>query len=236
MYFNCKITDNIFFLSRFEPEYFRVGFFGLNFPMFLRNRMFVYKGNDFEKIGDFIQRISNEYPSAQIMTGGNPIDQEVLKSNTQCIQIVTVKPVPELSPELEAQQELNEKVCAYYLTNKVDTFLYDRAIVKQDPKDGPVDKDNEFKSLWCERTVLKIEKKLPGILRWAEVIDRKVYQLTPVEAACDTIQNSVNELKKLIKSYAYEPNKQLTPLTMRLQGKLSIFLSSNIICLKFKKK
>ena len=158
-------------MNRFEPEYFRVGFFGIAFPLFLRNRMFVYKGNDFEKIGDFINRIKNEYPKAEIITGGNPIDEEFMKSNKMRIQIVTVKPIPDLPSDLEYQQELNEKVCAYYLTNKIDTFLYDRPIVKQESDTD--DKDNEFKSLWCERTILKIEKKLPDILRWFEVIDRK---------------------------------------------------------------
>lgn len=208
---------------RFEPEYFRVGFFGLGFPLFQRNRMFVYKGNDFEKLGDFIQRISNEYPKAEILTKSIPPDPELLQSNKQYIQIVTVKPIATLPPELEAKQEINDKVCTYYLTNKVDTFLYDRPLVKD-----PVDKENEFKSLWCERTILKIEHKLPSILRLFEVIDQKVYELSPVENACDTIENMNKELKKLIISYNQEPTKQLTTLTMRLQGTIDASVNGGL--------
>ena len=185
--------------------------------------MFVYKGNDFEKIGDFIQRISAEYPKAEILTKSNLPDAEILQSNKQYIQIVTVKPIAELPPELESKQDLNDKVCTYYMTNKVDTFLCDRPLVKD-----PVDNDNEFKSLWCERTILKIEHQLPGILRWFEVVDRKVYQLTPVENACDTIENMNKELKKLIISYNYDPNKQLTNLTMRLQGTIDASVNGGV--------
>lgn len=133
--------DNILTQFRFEPEYFRVGFFGYGFPLFLRNRIFVYKGNDFEKISDFIQRISNEYPKAEILTNSNPPDDTLLKSNQQYIQIITVKPVPELPAELEAKQEINDKICAYYNHNKVDTFIYDRRLVK-DTNDKS---ENEFK-------------------------------------------------------------------------------------------
>lgn len=185
--------------------------------------MFVYKGNDFEKIGDFIQRMSAEYPKAEILTKSNLPDAEILQSNKQYIQICTVKPIAELPPELESKQDLNDKVCTYYMTNKVDTFLCDRPLVKD-----PVDNDNEFKSLWCERTILKIEHQLPGILRWFEVVDRKVYQLTPVENACDTIENMNKELKKLIISYNYDPNKQLTNLTMRLQGTIDASVNGGV--------
>lgn len=189
--------------------------------------MFVYKGNDFEKIGDFIQRISAEYPKAEILTKSNLPDAEIVQSNKQYIQIVTVKPIAELPPELDSKQDLNEKVCEkvsnYYLTNKVDTFLCDRPLMKD-----AVDKDNEFKSLWCERTILKIEHQLPGILRWFEVVDCKVKQLTPVENACDTIENMNKELKKLIISYNYDPNKQLTNLTMRLQGTIDASVNGGV--------
>ena len=176
---------------------------------------------DFEKLGDFIQRISSEYPQAEILT--KPPEPEMLQSNKQYIQIVTVKPIAELPNELEVKQEINDKVCAYYLTNKVDTFLYDRPLMKD-----VIDKDNEFKNLWSERTILKIERKLPSILRWFEVIDRKSYQLTPVENACDIIENMNKELKKLIISYNYDSTKQLTPLTMRLQGTIDASVNGGL--------
>lgn len=145
-FYNC-ITK-----FKYEPTYFRVSFLGIGFPRFLSERTFIYKGNSFEKIHDFIERISNEFPLAEIITSGNSIsDSEILKNDK--IQILAVKPQEEIS-------------------NKVDTFVYDRPYSRKDIKDNLIkNKDNEFISLWCERTILKTSKPLPGILRWYEVVN-----------------------------------------------------------------
>jgi hypothetical protein len=205
--------DQILTQFRLEPEYFRVVFYGLGFPPFLRNKLFVYKGHEYEKIGDFIQRLRDEFPEAEIMMKNNPPDDDILQSSAQYIQVCTVKPIPEISPEFESQQNLNEKILDYYLLNQVRKFTFDRPL----PKD-PVDKENEFKSLWIERTNLITVKRLPSILRSAEVIERQVIELSPVEHACDVIETMSKELKKLIVPYSVDPSRQLTPLTMRLQG------------------
>lgn len=138
---------------RYEPTYFKVTFIGIGFPRFLSSKTFIYKGNSFEKIHDFIRRISNEFPLTEIITSGNPIvDSEI--SSRDKIQILACKPIIEQNEET---------------INKVDTFVYDRPHSK---KDNLIkNNDNEFISLWCERTILKISKPLPGILRWYEVIN-----------------------------------------------------------------
>lgn len=60
-----------------------------------------------------------------------------------------------------------EKIKRFYHVNDVKRFQHDRPVHK-----GPVDKENEFKSLWIERTIIDISDPLPNILRWYEVIDR----------------------------------------------------------------
>lgn len=82
-----------------------------------------------------------------------------------------------------------EKIAGFYEVNDVTKFIHDRPVYK-----GPVDKDNEFKSLWIERTVLTISNPLPGILRWFEVVAKMVQELTPVEFACETMGNVGKEL------------------------------------------
>lgn len=209
----AQFLDLIMSQFRLEPEYFRVAFYGQGFPLFLRNRMFVYKGTEYEKICDFTQKLQAEFPTAEILMKNNPPDQEMLTGPTQYIQVCTVKPIPELPAELEAHNNLNEKISEYYMMNQVRKFTFDRPIQKD-----PIDRENEFKSLWIERTTLTISKKLPGILRSFEVCDRQTLELSPVEHACDVIETMSKELKKLIVSYSIDPSKQLTPLTMRLQG------------------
>lgn len=106
-----------------------------------------------------------------------------------------------------------EKIARFYQVNDVTRFQHDRPIYK-----GHIDKDNEFKSLWIERTTLDISSPLPGILRWFEIIDRSVIELTPVEFACETMANVEKELCDHIAQYKSDPSKNINPFSMRLQG------------------
>ncbi|CAH2210735.1 jg19682, partial [Pararge aegeria aegeria] len=89
------------------------------------------------------------------------------------IQICNVKPV---TSRRNWPSGAPEQVKRFYACNDVDTFLCDRPLHKP-----PIDKENEFKSLWIERTTLVTENTLPGILRWSEVISRSMEEIPPVE-------------------------------------------------------
>lgn len=106
-----------------------------------------------------------------------------------------------------------EKIARFYEVNDVSRFISDRPIHK-----GTVDKDNEFKSLWIERTTLDIACPLPGILRWFEVKQKSVQELTPVEFACETMNNVGKDIWDLIQQYRQDPKRNINPFSMRLQG------------------
>ncbi|CAG9138457.1 unnamed protein product [Plutella xylostella] len=153
---NCLRTHATFLDSaltpelRPEPEYFRVGFYGKACPLFVRNKQFVYRGYDYERIGAFTQRLQTQYPSAHILMRNTPPDDTVVQADTQYIQICNVKPVPARRNWPAAAPE---QVKRFYACNDVDTFLCDRPLHKP-----PIDKDNEFKSvrvsnhsaIWCQ--------------------------------------------------------------------------------------
>ncbi|XP_076363419.1 dedicator of cytokinesis protein 3-like isoform X2 [Tachypleus tridentatus] len=214
--------DNILNQLRPEPEYFRVGFYGMGFPLFLRNRVFVYRGLEYERIGAFTQRLQTEFPQAQILMKSTPPDESIMSSDGQYIQICNVKPIPELRPEFEGQH-VPEKVLSYYLVNDVRTFQFDRPVHK-----GPISKDNEFKSLWIERTTLTIGSRLPGILRWFEVTDRQVEEISPIAHACETVDHMNKELRRLIAQYTNDPKRSISPLSMRLQGVIEAAVNGGI--------
>ncbi|XP_074603894.1 dedicator of cytokinesis spg isoform X2 [Brevipalpus obovatus] len=219
----ARFFDNILTKLRPEPEYFRVAFYGKGFPIFLRNKIFIYRGLEYEKIGAFTARLQTEFPQSQLLTKNSPPDGKILECTEQYIQICNVKPIAEPRDEFEGKS-VPEKVLSYYLVNDVKTFTFDRPVHK-----GPQDKDNEFKSLWIERTILRTSGKLPGILRWFEVKGRaRVFELSPVEYARETIENMNKELQKLISSYTSEPTKALSPLTMRLQGIIEAVVNGGI--------
>ncbi|XP_034947378.1 dedicator of cytokinesis protein 3 [Chelonus insularis] len=209
----AKFFDNILTQLRPEPEYFRVGFYGLSFPLFVRNKLFIYRGLEYERIGAFTQRLQTEFPSAQILTKNSPPDESIITSEGQYIQICNVKPIPDEGSLACTVGEVPERVVAYYLVNDVRKFTFDRPLHR-----GPVDRENEFKSLWIERTTLTTEAKLPGILRWFEVIERRSELLAPVQFACETMQNVETELRRLMAQYTAEPHRNINPFSMRLQG------------------
>ncbi|KDR16623.1 Dedicator of cytokinesis protein 3, partial [Zootermopsis nevadensis] len=210
----AKFFDNILTQLRPEPEYFRVGFYGLSFPLFVRNKLFVYRGLEYERIGAFTQRLQTEFPSAQILMKNTPPDDTIINSEGQYIQICNVKPIPEDNPLfVEAGTDIPEKIASFYQVNDVRRFQLDRPVHK-----GPVDKDNEFKSLWIERTVLVTSSSLPGILRWFEVIEKSEKEVAPVQFACETMESVNKELRQLFNQYTLDRKRNINPFSMRLQG------------------
>uniref|UniRef100_A0A6P7GBE9 Dedicator of cytokinesis protein 3 n=1 Tax=Diabrotica virgifera virgifera TaxID=50390 RepID=A0A6P7GBE9_DIAVI len=210
--YQAKFYDNILTQLRPEPEYFRVGFYGLSFPLFVRNKQFVYRGLEYERIGAFTQRLQTEFPSAQILMKNTPPDDAIINSDAQYIQICNVKPITEPNA-ITLASDIPEKIARYYHYNDVRRFQCDRPVHK-----GIIDKDNEIKTLWIERTILEISNPLPGILRWFEVVNRQSDEIPPVQYACETMRNVENELRQLITIHSMDPKRNLNPFTMRLQG------------------
>ena len=59
---------NILSTFRPSPEYFKVSFLGSSFPLFVRNKEFIYRGLEFEKLADFSHRLCQEFPEAELFT------------------------------------------------------------------------------------------------------------------------------------------------------------------------
>ncbi|GFT91558.1 dedicator of cytokinesis protein 3 [Trichonephila clavipes] len=186
------------------------------------NKVFVYRGLEYEKIGAFTQRLQTEFPHAQILMKSTTPDDSILHSDGQYIQICNVKPIPKVRPEFE-NRDIPEKIISYYLVNDVSSFQFDRPVQK-----GQIDKDNEFKSLWIERTTLTIASQLPGILRWFEVVESHTVELSPITHACETVELMNRELRKLIAQYTAEPRRSISPLSMRLQGVIEAAVNGGI--------
>ncbi|CAG2105189.1 unnamed protein product, partial [Medioppia subpectinata] len=227
---HANFLDKILKQLRPENEYFRVGFYGLDFPTFLQNRVFIFRGLELEKIGAFTQRIQSEFPSAQLMTKNVPPDESITESHCQYIQIVAVRPVPDPPHIAKSESTANgsstapETALNYYNTNCVRKFIYDRPVQR-----APFDPNNEFKSLWIERQCCQIEHQLPGVLRMFEVVATHVTQVSPIEHACETIDNMNQELSKLISSFTSEAKyESISPLSMRLQGILEAAVNGGV--------
>ncbi|XP_056595767.1 dedicator of cytokinesis protein 4 isoform X1 [Triplophysa dalaica] len=208
----ASFYDKIMNQQRLEPEFFRVGFYGKKFPFFLRNKEFVCRGNDYERLEAFQQRMLSEFPHAIAMQHANMPDQTIHQADAQYLQIYAVSPVPENQDVLQRDGVPNN-IKSFYKVNHIWRFRYDRPFHK-----GTKDKENEFKSLWVERTTLTLAQSLPGISRWFEVEKRELVEMSPLENASEVIENKTLQLRTLIAQCQMRQMLNINPLTMCLNG------------------
>nr|XP_006826015.1 PREDICTED: dedicator of cytokinesis protein 1 [Saccoglossus kowalevskii] len=205
--------DHIMMTPRPEPEYFRVGFYGQGYLPFLRNRVFVYRGKEYERLGDFNSRLQNMYPMAKLMVKSTtPPGQETKESKGQYLQIFTVHPVQEEHKRFKGKTVSNQ-ILSYYKVNEVDTFVYSKPFRR-----GKKQEDLDFANQWLQRTYYKTKYKLPGILRWFEVVKETTKEVSPLEHAVETMEEQNDKLNSKIKQHIADPNVPLNPLSMQLNG------------------
>ncbi|KAJ7999325.1 hypothetical protein DPEC_G00193210 [Dallia pectoralis] len=215
--------DNIMEQQRLEPEFFRVGFYGRKFPFFLRNKEFVCRGHDYERLEAFQQRMLGEFPQAIAMQHPNQPDEAILQCDAQYLQIYAVTPVPENLNVLQMDR-IPDRIKSFYRVNNVSRFRYDRPFHK-----GTKDRENEFKSLWIERTTLILTLPLPGISRWFEVEKRELVEVSPLENAICVVENKNHELRTLISQYQHKQlHGNINLLSMCLNGVIDAAVNGGI--------
>ena len=84
-------------------------------------------------------------------------------------------------------------ICSYLFLR----FIYDRPFHKGQP-----DPENEFTTLWIERTIFASSSEFPGILKWFEVTQKDVQFVSPLHYACETMEGKNDELQQLIREYS----------------------------------
>ncbi|XP_055773842.1 dedicator of cytokinesis protein 3-like isoform X4 [Salvelinus fontinalis] len=215
--------DSIMEQQRLEPEFFRVGFYGRKFPFFLRNKEFVCRGHDYERLEAFQQRMLGEFPQAIAMQHPNQPDEAILQCDAQYLQIYAVTPVPE-NVKILQMDRVPDRIKSFYRVNNVRRFRYDRPFHK-----GSKDRENEFKSLWIERTTLILTHPLLGISRWFEVEKRELVEVSPLENATYVVENKNHELRTLISQYQHKQiHGNINLLSMCLNGVVDAAVNGGI--------
>uniref|UniRef100_A0A8B9FXC1 Dedicator of cytokinesis 2 n=1 Tax=Amazona collaria TaxID=241587 RepID=A0A8B9FXC1_9PSIT len=204
----AKFYENIMKILRPKPDYFAVGYYGQGFPTFLRNKVFIYRGKEYERREDFQAQLMSQFPSAEKMNTTSPPGEEVKSSPGQYIQCFTVQPVLEEQPRFK-NKAVPDQIINFYKSNNVHLFHYSRPVRK-----GSVDPENEFASMWIERTSFVTAYKLPGILRWFEVVTT----ISPLENAIETMSMTNEKILMMINQYQSDENLPINPLSMLLNG------------------
>ncbi|XP_014661425.1 PREDICTED: dedicator of cytokinesis protein 1-like [Priapulus caudatus] len=208
----AELYENILTKIRPEPEYFRVGYYGSGFPSFLKNRIFIYRGKEYERLSDFISRIQNQFPSAQLMNRLAPPEEEILNSPAQYLQINHVDPIY-VEKATFAGKRIDDQILRYYKVNEVQKFTYSRPFKK-----GDSDEKNEFANLWTEKTVLVTAYPYPGILQWFPVVETERHEVTPLENAIETMENTNTKLRQMVKQHQQDMTLPVNPISMMLNG------------------
>uniref|UniRef100_G1NWY2 Dedicator of cytokinesis 1 n=1 Tax=Myotis lucifugus TaxID=59463 RepID=G1NWY2_MYOLU len=207
----AQFYENIVKVIRPKPDYFAVGYYGQGFPTFLRGKVFIYRGKEYERREDFEARLLTQFPNAEKMKTTSPPSEEIKSSPGQYIQCFTVKPKLDLPPKFH--RPVSEQIVNFYRVNEVQRFEYSRPIRK-----GEKDPDNEFSNMWIERTVYTTAYKLPGILRWFEVKSVFMVEISPLENAIETMQLTNDKLDSMVQQHLEDPSLPINPLSMFLTG------------------
>ncbi|KAI8423336.1 hypothetical protein MSG28_014350 [Choristoneura fumiferana] len=98
---------------RSHPGYFRVVYYGRGFPDHLRGEHgFVYRGNEYEQLADFKERLLDEWPDAEVLPKLDPPGEEITDSDGQCILLHRTQPACPLGQELALRFKQNREVAS----------------------------------------------------------------------------------------------------------------------------
>uniref|UniRef100_A0A8U7P429 Dedicator of cytokinesis 5 n=1 Tax=Corvus moneduloides TaxID=1196302 RepID=A0A8U7P429_CORMO len=191
LWFVATFYENIMKAMRPQPEYFAVGYYGQGFPSFLRNKIFIYRGKEYERREDFNLKLLTQFPSAEKMTSTAPPAEE--------IKGLLAHPRAASSPH-------------YYRANEVQQFTHSRPVRK-----GEKDPDNEFANMWIERTTYTTAYSFPGILKWFEV-KQVTTEISPLENAIETMELTNEKITNIVQQHIWDRSLPVHPLSMLLNG------------------
>uniref|UniRef100_A0A8D2JDN8 Dedicator of cytokinesis 1 n=1 Tax=Varanus komodoensis TaxID=61221 RepID=A0A8D2JDN8_VARKO len=207
----AQFYENIVKVIRPKPDYFAVGYYGQGFPTFLRNKVFIFRGKEYERREDFEARLLTQFPNAEKMKTTSPPGEDIKNFPGQYIQCFTVKPKLDLPAKFH--KPVSEQILSFYRVNEVQRFEYSRPVRK-----GEKNPDNEFANMWIERTIYVTGYKLPGILRWFEVKSVFMVEISPLENAIETMQLTNDKINNMVQQHLNDPNLPINPLSMLLNG------------------
>lgn len=105
------------------------------------------------------------------------------------------------------------KILDFYRFNRITDFTYDRPYQK-----GEKDKTNEFASLWIERRTYRTYGVFPGILRWFEIEETKVADISPLQNAIDQMTAKNQSLQVMENEFRSGQSNNFQQLQMQLSG------------------
>ncbi|KAE8266357.1 hypothetical protein A4X09_0g5990 [Tilletia walkeri] len=199
----ASLFQRIATTERIFPAYFKVAYYGQQWPASLQQKIFVCRGFELEKYSAFCERIHQKYPKATIIKNSAEPGEHIRSADAQYLHITALQPEPDRSKGIFTNAETPPLVRGYYEHNAVNLFSFSRTIHKPSANRVPKQQDGspDFTELWVEKTYLRCEDTFPTVLRRSEVADVKVVEISPLENALNDVNVKRDELEMLEKKY-----------------------------------
>lgn len=199
---------------RHTSEYFRVCFYGLGFPNLLQNRVYIFRGKEYERLSDFCSRMLVQHPQAELMQTLEAPGEDITNSDGQYIQVNKVEPIMDAAFAKFNEKIISNEIVKYFTANNVQKFQFSRPF--RDSSAGG--NGDSVGNLWLERTELITQFPLPGILRWFPVVDSHTFKISPLERAVEIMKETNKDIRQLVILHQSDENLHINPLSMKLNG------------------
>eukprot|EP01132_Coremiostelium_polycephalum_P009687 gene9687-11888_t len=224
-----EFYEKILGTERFFSEYFRVGYYGKKFPVTIQGKEFLYKGFELERLSDFTGRILSKFPDAELLKSTSEPTPEIQNSDGQYLLITIVNP-----SSIEEVEKRERKIIEgtpnnsrnYLKRNDVNVFVYSKPFEKS--SGTSTNNNNKFGDLWIKNHFLFTDSSFPTIHRRAEVIKKTHVDLNPIENAINSVSGKNDELDEMMKKYDQNPQLNLNPLAMALNGSIDAAVNGGI--------
>ncbi|KAL6913898.1 hypothetical protein FSST1_011658 [Fusarium sambucinum] len=178
----ATIYETISKSDKIIPKYFKVVYKGLGFHANLRDKEFIYEGSPSERASAFTDRMQEQHPAAQIVTGGDVDDVE-----GQFLVVSAVTPHRDLSHQVFQRARVPQVIRDFLLSSHPQTF----SISTRRNTTGPVKEHS------AEKLVFTTADAFPTILRRSEVVDTQEISLSAHETALERIVRKTQEMTAL---------------------------------------
>ncbi|ROT42397.1 SH3 domain-containing protein [Sodiomyces alkalinus F11] len=192
----ATIYETISKSEKLVPKYFKVVYKGLGFPPSLRDKEFVFEGSPTERASAFTDRMQEQYPSAQIISGGDVDDAE-----GQYLVISAISPHRDLSHHVFQRSRVPQVIRDYLISSGPQAF----SVSSKRNTSGPVTEH------YAEKLVYTTADPFPTILRRSEIVHVDEIRLNAHQTGLERIVRKTQEMSTIEKriSEGDEENAQL---------------------------
>nr|XP_060511754.1 dedicator of cytokinesis protein 5 [Panthera onca] len=222
----ASFYENIIKAMRPQPEYFAVGYYGQGFPSFLRNKIFIYRGKEYERREDFSLRLLTQFPNAEKMTSTTPPGEEIKSSPKQCI-LALGRHGPARPQKLRVRSpdhSFNHSDSASHSVSKLWGPMSLAHGYEVEERDGKqiLNRKGCFRAKWRAkmRGTLRIFSKLAVNSQNALSLPCPLSQeeISPLENAIETMELTNEKISNCVQQHAWDRALSVHPLSMLLSG------------------